>query len=95
MRFYRANILNSKYVKAAPVQSITYKIASIITRNKSGDAVAYQGKFTSTESIKSGALVIGEENGLMQPYKVERQGGMSGIYTYMLSEEGFIKGANG
>lgn len=95
MKFYRANIVNTKYIKAAPLQAISFKMGSIITRNKAGDAVAYQGKFTSTESIKSGSIVIGENMGLMQPYKVERHGGMSGIYTYMLTEEGFIKGANG
>jgi len=95
MRFYRAQIVNSKYVRASLVQHISHKLGSIITRNKAGDAVAYQGKFTSTESLKPGSIVIGEVGGLLQPYKVQREVGEAGIYTYMLTEEGFIKGANG
>lgn len=96
MRFYRANLVNKQYVKAAPVKAITWSMKSIVLQNKQGDAVAYQGKFTSTEAIRSGAFVISDDgNGVMKPYRVEQRGGMAGINVYLLREEGMIRGANG
>jgi len=96
VKFYRANLVNKQYVKAAPVKVITWSLSSIITKNKQGDAVAYQGKFTSSEAIRSGAFVIGDDgNGVMKPYRVEARPGMAGIFIYLLKEEGMIRGAHG
>lgn len=96
MKFYRANLLNKQYVKAAPLKVITWSLSSIITKNKQGDAVAYQGKFTSSEAIRSGSFVISEDReGVMKPYRVEARPGMSGLFIYMIKEEGIIRGANG
>jgi hypothetical protein len=97
MRWYRAtyNATSGKYTKAAPIKVITERLGAIVSTNKQGAAIAFQGKFTSTEAIRPGAYVIGEDGQVMQGYKVDRRGGMTGIYTYLLTEQGLIIGANG
>lgn len=91
MRFYRAKYLEDKYHKAAPLKTITWHIKSMITRNKQGDAVAYDGKFTSTESVKAGSIVIADDGQHMTAYKVSAPSfGMAGIYSYYLREEAQI-----
>lgn len=101
MRFFRAKLENGRYIKAAPIQAVSCFIGSTIIPGKQGDAGACSGRFTSTEAIKNGSIVIGQGEGgimplgYMQPFKVERSAGVSGIFTYFLKEEGFIKGANG
>ena len=97
MRWYRAtyNPITTRYTKAAPIKVITERMGTSVSANKQGAAVAFQGKFTSTEAIRKGSFVIGEEGQVQSVFMVEPKGGMTGIYTYMLTENGFIKGANG
>lgn len=97
MRFFRAtyNPTTTRYTKAAPIKVITQRLGSSVSMNKQGNAVAYQGKFTSTEAIRKGSFVIAEDGQVQSVFMVEPKGGMTGIYTYMLTENGFLKGANG
>lgn len=101
MRFYRATVTNTKYTKAAPIQTLTCNMGATIIPGKQGDAANCQGRFTSTEYIRPGSIVIGEGQGtimplgFMRPYKVERKTGQTGISVYFLTEQGIIAGANG
>jgi hypothetical protein len=90
MTFYRAKYESASkvYVKGARVRAITFSLRTQTKQNAQGDAVEFSGKFTSTEAIKKGALVIGEMGGRMTVYRVASVSiGMAGIYNYYISTE--------
>jgi hypothetical protein len=98
MRWYRAtyNQTSGKYTKAAPINVITERLGQMIGPGKQGASLTYNGMFTSTESVRDGAYVIGEDGQMQQVFTVENIGGrMTKINKYRIVSQGFIKGANG
>lgn len=98
MRWYRAtyNQTAGRYTKAAPIKVVTERITKAIGPGKQGASVSYNGMITSLEGIRDGAYVIGEEGQTQQVFMTEKIGGqMTGINKYRITDNGFIKGANG
>lgn len=94
MTWYRAKYDTSdqKYKIGARLKVIGESMGATVQRNRQGDSVQYAGRFSSTESITRGSVVVMKDNtGRMYSFKIGPISyGMGNIRVYWLEEDGSI-----
>lgn len=91
MKFFRCtyDATAGRHIIGAQIKAIAWSMSQGVTQNRQGNAVAYDGKFSSTEDLRRGALVACHDNGVFRYFVVDAPAmGMSAIKTYRLTEDG-------